>query len=225
MDSAPPAIDGDGDHQCGDRGWIGAGAAADRHNSADGGWRMVFFAAGAVGFAWVIWWSISYRGNSNDFDCHSGCTADRPAIVVRGCAGHAQGSGAGLRQVHERFGLVLLSVLAAEVSLRRARLRREARELLCVDTLCGVGSRELSGRMAVQRSAEAGAVAGFLAKICTRPERAIHAGGDAGAARAGWLGARVVQHCVFLPAVLVRFDYDVACGHLSLCPRWDRFRG
>jgi ACS family hexuronate transporter-like MFS transporter len=28
------------------------------------GWRMVFFAAGAVGFAWVIWWSIVYRGNS-----------------------------------------------------------------------------------------------------------------------------------------------------------------
>jgi ACS family hexuronate transporter-like MFS transporter len=27
------------------------------------GWRMVFFAAGAVGFAWVIWWSITYRSN------------------------------------------------------------------------------------------------------------------------------------------------------------------
>ena len=29
------------------------------------GWRMVFFAAGAVGFAWVLWWSATYRG-SND---------------------------------------------------------------------------------------------------------------------------------------------------------------
>jgi len=28
------------------------------------GWRMVFFAAGAVGFAWVIWWAVTYRGNS-----------------------------------------------------------------------------------------------------------------------------------------------------------------
>src|SRR3984885_4605257 len=28
------------------------------------GWRMVFFAAGAIGFAWVIWWAISYRGNN-----------------------------------------------------------------------------------------------------------------------------------------------------------------
>lgn len=28
------------------------------------GWRMVFFASGAVGFAWVVWWFIGYRGNS-----------------------------------------------------------------------------------------------------------------------------------------------------------------
>jgi MFS transporter, ACS family, hexuronate transporter len=28
------------------------------------GWRTVFFAAGTVGFVWVIWWSISYRSNS-----------------------------------------------------------------------------------------------------------------------------------------------------------------
>ncbi|MCU1250183.1 MAG: sugar phosphate permease [Edaphobacter sp.] len=27
------------------------------------GWRMVFFAAGAVGFAWVTWWSVTYRSN------------------------------------------------------------------------------------------------------------------------------------------------------------------
>jgi ACS family hexuronate transporter-like MFS transporter len=28
------------------------------------GWRVVFFAAGAVGFAWVIWWAATYRGNN-----------------------------------------------------------------------------------------------------------------------------------------------------------------
>jgi ACS family hexuronate transporter-like MFS transporter len=28
------------------------------------GWRMVFFAAGAVGFAWVIWWAVTYSGNN-----------------------------------------------------------------------------------------------------------------------------------------------------------------
>jgi ACS family hexuronate transporter-like MFS transporter len=29
------------------------------------GWRMVFFVSGAVGFAWVIWWSAAYRGNND----------------------------------------------------------------------------------------------------------------------------------------------------------------
>jgi ACS family hexuronate transporter-like MFS transporter len=29
------------------------------------GWRMVFFAAGGIGFAWVVWWWAGYR-NSND---------------------------------------------------------------------------------------------------------------------------------------------------------------
>jgi ACS family hexuronate transporter-like MFS transporter len=28
------------------------------------GWRMVFFAAGAAGFAWVAWWLVAYRGNN-----------------------------------------------------------------------------------------------------------------------------------------------------------------
>jgi ACS family hexuronate transporter-like MFS transporter len=29
----------------------------------DSGWRMVFFAAGAVGILWVLWWAASYRNN------------------------------------------------------------------------------------------------------------------------------------------------------------------
>jgi ACS family hexuronate transporter-like MFS transporter len=28
------------------------------------GWRWVFFAAGAVGLAWVLWWAIAYRANT-----------------------------------------------------------------------------------------------------------------------------------------------------------------
>jgi MFS transporter, ACS family, hexuronate transporter len=28
------------------------------------GWRAVFFASGAVGLAWVIWWFVSYRGSN-----------------------------------------------------------------------------------------------------------------------------------------------------------------
>ena len=30
------------------------------------GWRMVFYLAGAVGIAWVVWWFISYRAGSGD---------------------------------------------------------------------------------------------------------------------------------------------------------------
>ena len=29
------------------------------------GWRTVFFAAGSIGLAWVVWWHISYRGNDD----------------------------------------------------------------------------------------------------------------------------------------------------------------
>jgi ACS family hexuronate transporter-like MFS transporter len=29
------------------------------------GWRMVFFAAGAVGLAWVLWWYFTYRGGKD----------------------------------------------------------------------------------------------------------------------------------------------------------------
>jgi MFS transporter, ACS family, hexuronate transporter len=28
------------------------------------GWRMVFFASGAAGLAWVVWWWVSYRANN-----------------------------------------------------------------------------------------------------------------------------------------------------------------
>jgi ACS family hexuronate transporter-like MFS transporter len=28
------------------------------------GWRMVFFASGALGLAWVVWWAASYRGSN-----------------------------------------------------------------------------------------------------------------------------------------------------------------
>ena len=41
------------------------------------GWRAVFFASGAVGLAWVIWWYFSYRG-SND--------ASKATIDVRAAA-------------------------------------------------------------------------------------------------------------------------------------------
>src|SRR3984885_10466874 len=31
------------------------------------GWRAVFFSAGAIGFLWVLWWALSYRGSNANF--------------------------------------------------------------------------------------------------------------------------------------------------------------
>jgi MFS transporter, ACS family, hexuronate transporter len=35
------------------------------------GWRSVFFTAGAIGIAWVLWWAISYRGNSSNLSINT----------------------------------------------------------------------------------------------------------------------------------------------------------
>lgn len=43
------------------------------------GWRMVFFVSGALGFAWVIWWAVAYRGNNSA----SVATLDAQAIARR----------------------------------------------------------------------------------------------------------------------------------------------
>jgi ACS family hexuronate transporter-like MFS transporter len=43
------------------------------------GWRMVFFAAGAVGFAWVICWSVTYRSNKEP----SVATLDARSVAQR----------------------------------------------------------------------------------------------------------------------------------------------
>ena len=63
VDSAASEIDGHGHHQCGDSSGVIIGSATDRHRAADQ-WMENGFAAGAVGIAWVIWWSVSYRGSS-----------------------------------------------------------------------------------------------------------------------------------------------------------------
>jgi MFS transporter, ACS family, aldohexuronate transporter len=31
------------------------------------GWRAVFFSAGAIGFIWVLWWAVLYRGSNTGF--------------------------------------------------------------------------------------------------------------------------------------------------------------
>ncbi len=45
------------------------------------GWRAVFFSAGAIGFLWVLWWTLSYRGNNAGFS-----KDEKETIAARGLA-------------------------------------------------------------------------------------------------------------------------------------------
>ena len=67
----------------------------------------------------------------------------------------ARGVGTGGGKVPHRRRLVLLSLLAAEVSLRCARLRREAGRLLRVDSLCRCRHREPDRRLVLELAADA----------------------------------------------------------------------
>jgi ACS family hexuronate transporter-like MFS transporter len=44
------------------------------------GWRMVFFVAGGLGMAWVLWWAIAYRGNPGTLSVD---TADARVLARR----------------------------------------------------------------------------------------------------------------------------------------------
>ena len=59
------------------------------------GWRTVFYIAGAIGMAWVLWWTISYHASLTSIS-----TAVRP-IAIRKLTLHPHRPRAGLRQVHE----------------------------------------------------------------------------------------------------------------------------
>ena len=85
------------------------------------GWRIgLLLSQARVGLVWVLWWALSYRGNTATVSSRKRLDARaRSAAVDRfgesSCA--AQRAGARLRQVHERFRLVLPALLAAQVSL------------------------------------------------------------------------------------------------------------
>ena len=86
------------------------------------GWRMVFFASGALGLLWVLWWAVVYRANPATLSVetpadHLEARVLARQLTFRQIIGAAQRAGARLRQIHERLGLVLPALLAAQVSL------------------------------------------------------------------------------------------------------------
>jgi ACS family hexuronate transporter-like MFS transporter len=51
------------------------------------GWRAVFFASGAVGLAWVIWWYFSYRGSNDALEARLDArTVDLRTVDARAAA-------------------------------------------------------------------------------------------------------------------------------------------
>jgi ACS family hexuronate transporter-like MFS transporter len=47
------------------------------------GWRMVFYLAGAVGLAWVLWWFVSYRAGASDTRVSSRPAAFSKLLSIR----------------------------------------------------------------------------------------------------------------------------------------------
>ena len=102
-------------------------------------WRWVFVACGAAGLLWAVVWAVVYRTP------HDGTTddvADAGANAVDAAPDVPAGLGSRRREVPHRRRVVLLHLLAAEVPLRRARLRREAGRRLRVGAVRGVRRRQ-----------------------------------------------------------------------------------
>ena len=139
-------------------------------------WRWVFYLTAALGLAWTLWWRRDYFAPERHPRLGE---AERAQIqeVLGAAAAEAAGSalaaapalppdlGRRGREVPERRRLVLLSVLAAEVSLRCARLRHQGGGDVRLDPAGG------SGRLAA--CAGAGSPAGCCsgASRSTAPAR------------------------------------------------------
>ena len=154
------------------------------------GWRMVFFAAGRVGLAWVavVVRQLSRQQSRPPSPPLEARVSSPSELSFLDVVGMRQVQVPRLRQVHQRLGLVLLPLLAAEVSLRCARLRHQTRQLLCLDSLRRVRRRQLPRRLALQLPAPPRPLARLLAQVRPRPQRRVHAGRHAGPACAGRAG-------------------------------------
>ena len=151
------ALDGDGHHQRRHRGRRRHRAAADRaghHRRLD--WRWVFFVTGASASLWTVWWWRYYPPDAASAARRRPNATSWPRCIAADAARSAAppwlallqlraGLGPRRREVPERRGLVFLPVLAAEVSLRRARLRHQGGRLLRVDSVRR-GRRRLPAR-------------------------------------------------------------------------------
>ena len=82
VDSARPAVDRDGDHQCGDGGGVGAGAAVDRLDAHDERLEdgILRRGRGGAGLGRLVVCQLS--GKQRRLRGHAGCSAGRGGVVV-----------------------------------------------------------------------------------------------------------------------------------------------
>ena len=185
---------------------------------------MVFFAAGAVGLAWVMWWSIAYRRNSEA----SIATLDARLVAQQLSFLDLLG----MRRVQVLVFAKFMSDSAWYFYLfwlpkylydaRGFDIKHVSYYAWIPYAASGVGSF-LGGWLSsallsrgrsldFSRKFVLGLSALFMPVVMLVPHVPVA------------LGACVVQHRVLLPAVLVRLDYDSACRHLSAVGSWDRSR-
>ena len=126
-------------------------------------WRAVFYLTGAVGRAWACWWWIAYQPPERhprllpderrllEPVIGAGRSLDAPPrwLTLLACAR----PGARRLEVPQRCGVVLLPVLAAEVSLRCTRVRHQGSGRLRLDSVCrgrrGLPRRRIALKLAV----------------------------------------------------------------------------
>ena len=132
------------------------------------------------GCATTIAGYASALADANARDRRGAATARRASRRFRwlGLLRLSAGVGSRLRQVSERRRLVLLPLLAAEISVRRARLRHQTGGLLRLDSVCRLGHRQSLRRLVFEPpAAVAGASLNFSRKLALGLERRRDAGG------------------------------------------------
>ena len=155
-------LDGDGHHQRrhgGRRRRRAAGSSPRSCSTAD--WRWVFFTCGAAGLLWTVVvvrvlplarrpprLSAAERALIGDVAADA-CRRGRRAIPGSACCAFAR-SGDSSARSSSPTARGSSTLLAAEVSLRRARLRREAGRLLRVDSVCRGRHRQPDRRLVLE---------------------------------------------------------------------------
>src|SRR5262249_25222484 len=96
-------------------------------------------------------------------------------IVMAEPAGVPAGLGTGSRKVSERRRLVFLSLLAAEISVRRARLRHKTGRIFRLDSVRRLWPGQFARRLVFEPVAAARKFAEPVAQTCARGQRRRYA--------------------------------------------------